>query len=162
MDADDASGFLVNFAGDASVRTVAFWAELNDHKSDPLASSACIRGRKPSFRQLWPGRGAPGKEIAASGDFHGVTRPIDCLPGPGASAIREQPDEKWSGPAPRGSIAPTGTKPRPTLRKRTLVRSWIVLAALAIARIAFGYQFQAVATLGPDLVTRFHLSYTAF
>ncbi len=42
------------------------------------------------------------------------------------------------------------------------MRSWIVLAALAIARIAFGYQFQAVATLGPDLVTRFHLSYTAF
>jgi predicted MFS family arabinose efflux permease len=42
------------------------------------------------------------------------------------------------------------------------VRPWLILAALAIARIAFGYQFQAVATLGPDLVSRFHLSYTAF
>ena len=42
------------------------------------------------------------------------------------------------------------------------MRSWLILAALALARVAFGYQFQAVATLGPDLVTLFHLSYTAF
>lgn len=48
------------------------------------------------------------------------------------------------------------------LRKRTLVRPWLVLAALAIAQVAFGYQFQSVATLGPDLVSLFHLSYTAF
>jgi len=32
---------------------------------------------------------------------------------------------------------------------------------LALARIGFGYQFQSVATLGPDLVSMFHLSYTA-
>jgi MFS family permease len=40
-----------------------------------------------------------------------------------------------------------------------LLRPWIILAALAFARIAFGYQFQTVATLGPDLVLRFGLSY---
>jgi predicted MFS family arabinose efflux permease len=42
------------------------------------------------------------------------------------------------------------------------VRPWIILAALALARIAFGYQFQSVAALGPELVTSFHLSYTTF
>jgi predicted MFS family arabinose efflux permease len=38
-------------------------------------------------------------------------------------------------------------------------RPWIILAALALARIAFGYQFQTVATLATDLVQRFGLSY---
>jgi predicted MFS family arabinose efflux permease len=42
------------------------------------------------------------------------------------------------------------------------VRPWLILAALALARVAFGYQYQTVATLGPDLVAMFHLSYTAF
>ena len=42
------------------------------------------------------------------------------------------------------------------------MRPWFILAALALARVAFGYQFQSVAVLGPDLVTSFHLSYTAF
>ena len=41
------------------------------------------------------------------------------------------------------------------------MRPWLILTALALARIAFGYQFQTVATLGPDLVALFHLSYTA-
>jgi predicted MFS family arabinose efflux permease len=41
------------------------------------------------------------------------------------------------------------------------VRPWIILASLALARIGFGFQFQSVATLGPDLVALFHLSYTA-
>lgn len=41
------------------------------------------------------------------------------------------------------------------------MRPWFILAAMALARIAFGYQFQAVATLGPDLIPLFHLSYTA-
>ena len=39
------------------------------------------------------------------------------------------------------------------------VRSWIILASLALARIAVGYQFQTVATLGTELVQRFGLSY---
>lgn len=39
-------------------------------------------------------------------------------------------------------------------------RSWIILAALALARVSFGYQFQTVATLAPDLVPRFGLSYS--
>ena len=41
-------------------------------------------------------------------------------------------------------------------------RPWIVLAALALARIGFGYQFQTVASMGPDLILLFHLSYAAF
>lgn len=32
------------------------------------------------------------------------------------------------------------------------LRSGIILAALALARIAFGYQFQTIATLATDLV----------
>src|ERR1700722_5068373 len=39
-------------------------------------------------------------------------------------------------------------------------RPWLILAALALGRIGFGYQFQTVATLGPDLVRLFHLDYT--
>ena len=41
------------------------------------------------------------------------------------------------------------------------MRPWLILAALALARIGFGYQFQTVATLGPDLVPQFHLTYAA-
>lgn len=41
------------------------------------------------------------------------------------------------------------------------LRPWFILAALALARVGFGYQFQTVATLGPDLVPLFHLSYAA-
>ena len=41
------------------------------------------------------------------------------------------------------------------------MRPWLILAALALARIGFGYQFQSVATMGPDLVPLFHLSYAA-
>jgi MFS family permease len=39
------------------------------------------------------------------------------------------------------------------------LRPWIILAALAFGRIAFGYQFQTVATLATHLVQRFDLSY---
>ena len=39
------------------------------------------------------------------------------------------------------------------------LRSWFILAALALARIAFGYQFQSIATLATDLMARFGLSY---
>lgn len=39
------------------------------------------------------------------------------------------------------------------------LRSWIILTALALARVAFGYQFQTIATLGTELVQRFGLSY---
>jgi MFS family permease len=42
------------------------------------------------------------------------------------------------------------------------LRPWFILSALAIARIAFGYQFQTIATLGYDLVPRFGLSYSEF
>lgn len=42
------------------------------------------------------------------------------------------------------------------------MRSWAILAALTLARIAFGYQFQTVATLGPGLIRLFHLTYAAF
>jgi MFS family permease len=39
------------------------------------------------------------------------------------------------------------------------LRPWIILAALTLARVAFGYQFQTIATLATDLVPRFGLSY---
>ncbi|HEY4171849.1 MAG TPA: MFS transporter [Rhodopila sp.] len=39
------------------------------------------------------------------------------------------------------------------------LRPWIILSALALARIAFGYQFQTVATLATELVRRFGLNY---
>ncbi len=38
-------------------------------------------------------------------------------------------------------------------------RPWLILAVVALARIGFGYQFQTVATLGPDLVRQFHFDY---
>jgi MFS family permease len=40
------------------------------------------------------------------------------------------------------------------------VRPWLILAALALARVGFGYQFQTVPTLGPDLMRVFDLDYT--
>jgi MFS family permease len=40
------------------------------------------------------------------------------------------------------------------------VRAWLILAALALGRIGFGYQYQTVPTLGPDLVRLFDLDYT--
>jgi MFS family permease len=39
------------------------------------------------------------------------------------------------------------------------LQPWIILAALSLARIAFGYQFQTVATVATDLTGRFGLSY---
>lgn len=39
------------------------------------------------------------------------------------------------------------------------LRPWTILAALALGRVAFGYQFQTVATLATDLVQRFGLTY---
>lgn len=39
------------------------------------------------------------------------------------------------------------------------IRPWIILASLALARVAFGYQFQTIASLGTDLVQRFGLTY---
>src|SRR5690348_9270628 len=39
-------------------------------------------------------------------------------------------------------------------------RPWLILASLALARIGFGYQFQTVPTLGPELIRLFHIDYT--
>ena len=39
-------------------------------------------------------------------------------------------------------------------------RPWLILAAVVLARIGFGYQYQTVATLGPDLMGLFRLDYT--
>ena len=40
-----------------------------------------------------------------------------------------------------------------------MLRAWMILAALVLARVAFGYQFQTVATLATYLVSRFGLTY---
>jgi predicted MFS family arabinose efflux permease len=52
--------------------------------------------------------------------------------------------------------------PTPGPKPPRAYRGWAILAALAVGRIGFGYQFQTVASLGPDLIARFHLSYAAF
>ncbi len=38
-------------------------------------------------------------------------------------------------------------------------RAWVILAALVLARVGFGFQFQVVATLGPPLMSRFGIDY---
>jgi MFS family permease len=42
---------------------------------------------------------------------------------------------------------------------RTAPGAWNILAALTLARIAFGFQLQTVASLGPDLVAAFQLDF---
>ena len=39
------------------------------------------------------------------------------------------------------------------------MRRWALVAAVFLARMAFGYQFQSLASLGPELVERFGLGY---
>ena len=39
------------------------------------------------------------------------------------------------------------------------VRRWTLVAAVSLARVAFGFQFQTVASLGPELLQRFGLGY---
>lgn len=39
------------------------------------------------------------------------------------------------------------------------MRAWVILGAIALARIGFGYQFQTVASLAPELMRRFGLDY---
>lgn len=41
------------------------------------------------------------------------------------------------------------------------MKDWAFVAALCLARIAFGYQFQSLASLGPELLARFDLGYAA-
>ena len=41
-------------------------------------------------------------------------------------------------------------------------RAWVILAALLLGRIGFGYEYQAVASLGPGLIARLHLNYARF
>ncbi|MGI4953802.1 MAG: MFS transporter [Janthinobacterium lividum] len=40
-----------------------------------------------------------------------------------------------------------------------MAKDWIFVAGLCLARIAFGYQFQSLATMAPELVARFHIDY---
>ena len=42
-----------------------------------------------------------------------------------------------------------------------MARQWIFVAAVALGRIAFGYQFQTMASLGPELISVFGLDYAA-
>jgi len=41
-------------------------------------------------------------------------------------------------------------------------RAWVILTALLLGRVGFGYEFQTVASLGPALIARLHLDYTGF
>ena len=51
----------------------------------------------------------------------------------------------------------TARRNRDAIRMGT--RPWFILAAVALARVGFGYQYQTVATLGPDLMQRYGLDY---
>ncbi len=42
-----------------------------------------------------------------------------------------------------------------------MTRKWVFVAAVALGRVAFGYQFQAMASLGPELRAVFGLDYAA-
>jgi MFS family permease len=43
--------------------------------------------------------------------------------------------------------------------KDSAVRRWALVAAVSLSRVAFGYQFQSLASLGPELLERFGLGY---
>jgi MFS family permease len=44
---------------------------------------------------------------------------------------------------------------------RAATAAWGILVAISLARFAFGYQLQTVASLGPDLIAEFNLSFAA-
>lgn len=44
---------------------------------------------------------------------------------------------------------------------RSSGRQWLILCSIALSRVAFGFQLQTVGSLGPDLVARFGIDYTA-
>ena len=41
------------------------------------------------------------------------------------------------------------------------VRRWLILLAIGLSRAAFGYQFQTVGSIGPELMAQFAIDYTA-
>ena len=41
------------------------------------------------------------------------------------------------------------------------MKDWGFVAAIALARVAFGFQFQTIASMGPELAARFHLEFAA-
>ncbi|MBW4092885.1 MAG: MFS transporter [Proteobacteria bacterium] len=41
-------------------------------------------------------------------------------------------------------------------------RSWVILTALLLARVGFGYEYQTLASLGPGLMSRLHLDFATF
>lgn len=43
--------------------------------------------------------------------------------------------------------------------KDSAIRRWGLVAAVSLSRVAFGYQFQSLASLGPELLQRFGLGY---
>ena len=45
--------------------------------------------------------------------------------------------------------------------KDAAMRRWALVAAIALARVGFGYQFQSLASLAPELLDRFGLGYAA-
>jgi MFS family permease len=66
-----------------------------------------------------------------------------------------------SGVAPfKGRLEPVTVVGQTRQVPTSTLRPWFILAALGLARIAFGYQFQTVASLAPDLMPRYALSYT--
>jgi MFS family permease len=48
------------------------------------------------------------------------------------------------------------------IKDKRRLRPLVILAAIIVARIGWGYQFQTVGSLGPLLIPLFHLDYTTF
>src|SRR5580693_6439516 len=46
--------------------------------------------------------------------------------------------------------------------ERSRTRPLVILAAIVLARLGFGYQFQTVGSLGPTLIPLFGMDYTTF
>src|SRR5580698_8444956 len=46
--------------------------------------------------------------------------------------------------------------------QRSRLRPLAILAAISLARLGFGYQFQTVGSLGPTLIPLFGMDYTTF
>src|ERR1700744_1448230 len=82
------------------------------------------------------------------------------------SSVRIWPNEVMLDDADEQKLAPMTAfrrrGPAQPTKEPTALRPWAILGAMALGRIAFGYQFQTVATLGSDLVPLFPLSYAEF
>src|ERR1700677_3599970 len=56
----------------------------------------------------------------------------------------------------------TGIERQSSSRPLAMLRPLAILAAILLARVGLGYQFQTVGSLGPTLIPLFRMDYTSF